>query len=223
MIGLDHNLDLLKNSTHSLMQQFLEATLDAHLIPVITKPTRVTHSSATLIDNILIKSDHCETHRGNIIITNISDHYPSMVTLDSLNLTAVETQEIKCRKIKEKEIKKIKEILNKEEWNKLQMHDVNHSFNLFHDILLTTIDTVAPEKKIKIRTRRNVPWYSLAIKKSNDKDKRLFKLAHIQSASATQINKYQEYHKLLQRIKRAARQKYYRDLCIEFRNNSKRL
>ena len=223
LIGLDHNLDLLKNSTHSLMQQFLEATLDAHLIPVITKPTRVTHSSATLINNILIKSDHCETHRGNIIITNISDHYPSMVTLDSLNLTAVETQEIKCRKIKEKEIKKIKEILNKEEWNKLQMHDVNHSFNLFHDILLATIDTVAPEKKIKIRTRRNVPWYSSAIKKSNDKDKRLFKLAHIQSASATQINKYQEYHKLLQRIKRAARQKYYRDLCIEFRNNSKRL
>ena len=223
LIGLDHNLDLLKNSTHSLTQRFLEATLDAHLIPVITKPTRVTHSSATLIDNILIKSDHCETHRGNIIITNISDHYPSMVTLDSLNLTAVETQEIKCRKIKEKEIKKIKEILNKEEWNKLQMHDVNHSFNLFHDILLATIDTVAPEKKIKIRTRRNVPWYSSAIKKSNDKDKRLFKLAHIQSASATQINKYREYHKLLQRIKRAARQKYYRDLCIEFRNNSKKL
>ena len=69
LIGLDHNLDLLKTSTHSLMQQFLEATLDAHLIPVITKPIRVTHSSATLIDNILIKSDHCETHRGNVIIT----------------------------------------------------------------------------------------------------------------------------------------------------------
>ena len=68
-----------------------------------------------------------------------------------------------------------------------------------------------------------MPWYSPAIKKSNDKDKRLFKLAHSQSASATQINKYREYHKLLQRIKRAARQKYYRDLCIEFRHNSKRL
>ena len=58
LIGLDHNLDLLKTSTHSLMQQFLEATLDTNLIPVITKPTRVTHSSATLIDNILMKSDH---------------------------------------------------------------------------------------------------------------------------------------------------------------------
>ena len=51
-----------------------------------------------------------------------------------------------------------------------------------------------------------MPWYSPAIKKSNDKDKRLFKLSHSQSASATQINKYREYHKFLQRIKRAARQ-----------------
>ena len=88
-----------------------------------------------------------------------------MVTLDSLNLASVETQEIKCRKINENEIKKITEILNKEEWNKLQMQDVNHSFNNFHDTLLATINSVAPEKKIKIRTKRNVPWYSPAIKK----------------------------------------------------------
>ena len=65
----------------------------------------------------------------------------------------METQEIKCRKINEKEINKIKEILNKEEWNKLQMQDVNHSFNNFHDTLLATINSVASEKKIKIRTR----------------------------------------------------------------------
>ena len=136
LIGLDHNLDLLKTSTHSLMQQFLEATLDANLIPIITKPTRVTHNSATLIDNILIKSDHCETHRDNVIITNISDHYPSMVTLDNLHLASVETQKIKCRKINENKINKIKEILNKEEWNNLQMQDVNDSFNNFHDTLL---------------------------------------------------------------------------------------
>ena len=108
LIGLDHNLDLLKTSTHSLMQQFLEVTLESNLIPAITKPTRVTHSSATLIDNVLIKSDLHETHRSNVIITNISDHYPSLVTLDNPNLSKVETQQIKCRKIKENEINEIK-------------------------------------------------------------------------------------------------------------------
>ena len=103
------------------------------------------------------------------------------------------------------------------------MQDVNDSFNSFHDTLLTTINSVAPEKIIKIKTRQNVPWYSPAIKKSNDKDKRLYKISHTQAASETQINKYQEYHKLLQKLKRAARQKYYRDLCTEFRHNSQKL
>ena len=42
VIGLDHNLDLLKSSMHSQTQQFLEATLQYNLIPTITKPTRVT-------------------------------------------------------------------------------------------------------------------------------------------------------------------------------------
>ena len=57
IIGLDHNLDLLKSNMHTQTQQFLEATLENNLIPTITKPTRVTHNSATLIDNIFIKSE----------------------------------------------------------------------------------------------------------------------------------------------------------------------
>ena len=43
------------------------------------------------------------------------------------------------------------------------MHDVNHSFNLFHDILLATIDTVAPVKKKRSRLDEMCPgtvWQS---------------------------------------------------------------
>ena len=46
VIGLDHNLDLLKSSTHSQMQQFLETTLEYNLIPTITKPTTGSHITA---------------------------------------------------------------------------------------------------------------------------------------------------------------------------------
>ena len=76
VIGLDHNLDLLKSTRHSQTQQFLEVTLEANLILTIAKPTRVTHTSVTLIDNILIKSTLYDSHRSSIIINNISDHYP---------------------------------------------------------------------------------------------------------------------------------------------------
>ena len=54
IIGLDHNLDLLKQSVHPKTQEFLECILDHNLLPTITKPTRISKTSATLIDNILI-------------------------------------------------------------------------------------------------------------------------------------------------------------------------
>ena len=54
IIGLDHNLDFLKFDSHSGTSQFIQHNLDFNLIPTITRPTRITRNSATLIDNILV-------------------------------------------------------------------------------------------------------------------------------------------------------------------------
>ena len=56
ILGMDHNLDLLKSHVHKKTQQFLNFNLDHDLFPVITRPTRITHTSATLIDNIFLDS-----------------------------------------------------------------------------------------------------------------------------------------------------------------------
>ena len=46
-------------------------------IPLITTPTRVTHTSATLIDNIYSNQILDRDHSVNgIMMTDISDHYP---------------------------------------------------------------------------------------------------------------------------------------------------
>ena len=40
IIGTDHNLDFLKADNHAHTQQFIEQTLDAKLLPMITRPTQ---------------------------------------------------------------------------------------------------------------------------------------------------------------------------------------
>ena len=158
IIGLDHNLDLLKSTRHSQMQQFLEIMLEANLIPTITKPTRVTNTSATLIDNILIKSDLHETHQNNVIINNISDHYPSILAIDNPDVSIVESQQVTVRKINENKIVKIKNKLCQTNWNvELNALDANEAFNKLHNKLITILNSVAPEKIISIRTRCNMP------------------------------------------------------------------
>ena len=54
ILGTDHNLDLLKSHSHGQASAFLDMNLDNGVFPTITRPTRLTHTSTTLIDNILV-------------------------------------------------------------------------------------------------------------------------------------------------------------------------
>ena len=54
IIGLDHNLDLLKSDQHNPTSKFLELMLDHSMLLTITRPTRITLNSTTLMDNVFI-------------------------------------------------------------------------------------------------------------------------------------------------------------------------
>ena len=56
ILGMDHNLDFLKSHIRENTQCFINYNLENDLFPVITHPTRITHSSATLIDNLFVES-----------------------------------------------------------------------------------------------------------------------------------------------------------------------
>ena len=56
ILGMDHNLDLLKCAEHIMMQKFLNCLLDNDMLPTITRPTRIPQNTATLIDNIFVSS-----------------------------------------------------------------------------------------------------------------------------------------------------------------------
>ena len=55
IIGTDQNFDLSKLDFHMPTSELLDCALTNSFIPVITKPSRITYSTATLIDNIYIK------------------------------------------------------------------------------------------------------------------------------------------------------------------------
>ena len=53
ILGLDHNLNLLNYKNHVETQRFMEVLAENSQFPCISRPTRLTHHSATLLDNIL--------------------------------------------------------------------------------------------------------------------------------------------------------------------------
>ena len=78
-IGCNQNLDLLKTNVHSTTSEFLTQVLNAGLVSCISKPTRITHKSSTLIDNIYVKLPTIMPNKSYVIVDGMSDHYPCLV------------------------------------------------------------------------------------------------------------------------------------------------
>ena len=70
----DFNIDLLKFQRHNKTKYFIELILTTLYLPVITKPTRITDHSATLLDQIYSNSKSLNDQSG-IIITDVADHF----------------------------------------------------------------------------------------------------------------------------------------------------
>ena len=81
ILGLDHNLDFLKHHVHARTQQFLESITDSGLLPTVTRLTRITPNSATLIDNILLSQNLSARKTSGVIVSDISDLIPCMTII----------------------------------------------------------------------------------------------------------------------------------------------
>ena len=71
----DFNLDLLNTDLHSATNEFINALFSHFLYPLISRPTRLTSYSATLIDNIFTNNISTSCDNG-LIINDLSNHVP---------------------------------------------------------------------------------------------------------------------------------------------------
>ena len=207
IIGLDHNLDLMKAQLHTHTNTFLENNLEHDLVPCITKPTRVTRKTATLIDNILLSQKLQNEANQKIIIDNISDHFPILVLLPNQKKAIKEPKLIKIRKLNETTIEKIKQGIDYINWNnKLAQLTANESFNLFHDHLCEQINTFAPEieKKQSPKKITRDPWITKGIRNSLRKQRELYK-KHISLDKSVSTCNYKEYRNALKSLIRKSK------------------
>jgi hypothetical protein len=73
----DFNIDLFKSESCDHTNHFIEQLFTSSFFPLITKPTRITHHTATLIDNIFTNNlEELDESVNGIIFSYISDHLP---------------------------------------------------------------------------------------------------------------------------------------------------
>ena len=202
ILGMDHNLDFIKSNIHSGTENFISTLLNKSLFPCITRPTRITKNSSTLIDNIIINERIRETQKSCIILHDLSDHFPSLIVINDLFAKKHAPKEILSHCITNCKIENLKHMLNCIDWNDILVKDkVDKSYCKFLNSLLYHIDTHVPMKKITIPMKQIncEPWQSKGLLKCSIKQKLLYEHA-LKSGNANDYSKYKLYHSSLQRI-----------------------
>ena len=161
----DWNINLLNIEQHAPSQDFFDIMMSYSLLPTITKPTRVTHRTATLIDNIFCGSllDSEKIFNG-ILYTDISDHFP-IFHIDYSTEQKNEPLFIQRRIHSDRNISKFRDALEIQDWSTvLEASDPQISYSNFHNIYSKLYETAFPLKNIKIGYKTRKPWLTDELK-----------------------------------------------------------
>ena len=223
-IGMDHNLDLLKHDTYSHTQSLLETMAENNHFPCIMRPTRITTKSATLIDNIVVSPDIHVKQECNIVVNDISDHFPCVMKIPNYIKTRLHCTEQK-HQFSTKKVEELKQHLDNVNWQELLCDTgTETSMNLFHSELMKHLDDVCPEKTVHVSTNHNIreAWMTPGLLKCATKQLKLYKNFITKKDPVSEV-RYREYRDVLKRTKRNCRCSFYLHKCIEFKNNSKKM
>ena len=225
IIGLDHNMDFLKHHLHKQTQNFMEAILEYAHFPCITRPTRITNSTATLIDNILLSCNLIGKQNSCIIINDLSDHLPCMTVIRECKIIKKSVHECYKRTFSSKCVENISQKLSYVDWDTaLEGKNTTESLDHLYDVLGPILDKEAPEKLVRVSTSQviSLAWMTPGLLRSSKRQLLLYKKS-LTSRNNVDVLKYKNYRNILTKLKRACKMSYYVQKCNEFRNDSKKL
>ena len=146
----DFNIDLLNVENHLPSQEFINLMYSHSVFPYITKPSRVTTHSATLIDNIFASNigDNAKTLSG-LLYTDITDHFP-VFYIDYSSAIQNEAQFVRRRVFSSQNISKFSTALETVDWSAVSAsNDPQEAYTLFHTQFVSAYNEGFPLKSEK--------------------------------------------------------------------------
>ena len=182
----DFNIDLLQYESHQATQDFVNSLFSNYQLPLINKPTHITETSATLIDNIISNNTDCNISSG-ILFADITDHLPVFqISTFSTHKTPLRSEQYVRREINACNIASFSNELSKVNWNYvLSNEDPNGAFDMFHLMFSKLYDKCFPVKQVKANVvRKKKCWMTAGLIKSVKYKHRLYtKMLNHPSAS----------------------------------------
>jgi hypothetical protein len=170
IIGTDQNFDYFKVGQHKATSDLLDMFLTMGMIPTITRATRTTHNTSTLIDNIYVNSKmNLETLFSGILATDISDHVPIFILYGKQSKIKKIPISFRTRSLNDSKMDEINNCLHHTDWSFLLPLDVNEACLAFTNKIIDILDTFAPFKLKTIYPKQQIlnAWMSSGLLNSS--------------------------------------------------------
>ena len=216
----DWNLDLMKHHCHDLTGQFLDTMFSRSFVPLITRPTRITSNTATLIDNIFTNDiDNCAV--SGLFVTDISDHLPIFCLSSKSQSSQTMNKYITFRDKSAKHMQDFKSALENTNWGLSDINDSDEMYNSFLNKYVSIYNACFPLKRVKARKCViEKPWLTRSLLKSIKRKNILYKQS-LQKPSTDRELKYKKYKNKLTQSLRLAKRLYYETKLEECKSNMK--
>ena len=229
----DFNIDLIKHESDINSQNLVDTTSNFGFIQVVSRPTRITDHSATLIDHIYsnkINSVLC----CDVITLDLSDHLATSVKI-SLDISFDNFQRPRNRKsdsgnceyrmFNEANDETFKLLIINETWDIPNNVDAETKYTMFADIYTKHYNIAYPLNKNRNRRKFErvhpkpwiIPWLEDACNRKND----LYH-AFVKNPTAPNKTKYLKMKKFVEKHIKIAKSKYYKKYFEQYKDNSKK-
>ena len=215
----DYNVNIMNFEQHIPTQEFVDLLSSHGHLPYITKPTRVTQRSATLIDNIFSNdTDSVEYTHSGILYTDISDHFPIFYIDYSCSIENVDSV-VHRRVYSDENIAAFKTKLSEKNWNDvLSCDDVETAYSLFMKDFIDLYNESFPLKAFKKGYKTRKAWLSDGMKRSIKRKNKLFKRFK-RSGKLEHEQEYKVYRNWLNKVLSNAQRAYYAKILDENKGN----
>ena len=205
----DINLDCLKYGSCSKVTSYVDMLFTHGFLQLVTKPTRCTLTSATVIDHIITNSAST-IFTTLILISQLSDHFPILHFIDYLKIRT-QSKKITSRDTSDGGINAFNDSLSAQSWNNVIMSDDPQvSFNNFNEIFSALHEIHLPNvtKKFNKNYHKIEPWLTGGILTSR-RTKISLEKKHFKNPTVASLSYLKTFRNLYTKILREAKKIYF--------------
>ena len=230
----DFNLDLIAHESNVDCQNLIDNAHNSGFVQLVSRPTRITESSATLIDHVYTNNMD-STLSCNIVTLDISDHLAvhTRITLGSSTAESRRMsikrniEKVEQRVFNEANDAKFRELINEETWEEALEDnlDAQSSYNKFNEIYTKHYNAAYPLRSEHVRRRNErqnpkpwiLPWLEDACARKND-------LYHnfVNNPSPENKAKYDKLNEFCKKHVDLAKSNYNKKYFEQYHDNSRK-